>query len=377
MNLENLFSAWLLLTALFLMGMGIGQFRPGGRGSALKRVLGITYFVFGYFLGVKFLLLSGFYTWFPHLIGTANPLWLVFGPLIYWVVRLAVNREALLRRSDIPHLFPFICYLCFLYDFYLLPGQSKLILFQKSQESPVHITPFFLFSSLILLGYLFLSYRIWTSGENRLDAGIKNSGRVFLIFRGLLLLLGSYFLLDFLFCLILAWQEQPANTIHHATQFMISLFMVSVGVLDWRTAFPGIFENAGLVKYRNSNLPESQVPIHLRRLRQLMERDKPYRDENLSLGNLATMLGLSSHQLSQLLNAELDENFYTFINRYRIREAQVLLKDERFRNFTILAVAQEVGFRSKTTFNRLFKKHTGVTPSEYLKSPLALEDSST
>jgi YesN/AraC family two-component response regulator len=77
---------------------------------------------------------------------------------------------------------------------------------------------------------------------------------------------------------------------------------------------------------------------------------------------------MPSHHLSQLLNEEMDTGFYDFVNNYRVREAQRLLLDAHFRHFAIEAVGLESGFANKTTFNRVFKKVTGMTPSAYLEA---------
>ena len=72
------------------------------------------------------------------------------------------------------------------------------------------------------------------------------------------------------------------------------------------------------------------------------------------------------HHLSQVLTQELKLNFYDFINQYRVQEVQARLVDPRYRNLTILAIVFDVGFNSNASFYRIFKKHTGQTPSRYI-----------
>nr|WP_232380829.1 helix-turn-helix domain-containing protein [Leptospira ainlahdjerensis] len=94
-----------------------------------------------------------------------------------------------------------------------------------------------------------------------------------------------------------------------------------------------------------------------------MKRDRLYREEDLGLGDLADELALSTHQVSEFLNQELGKNFSVFVNDFRVSEACDLLKEERDKS--ILDIAYSVGFRTKSSFNRAFQKHTGLTPSEY------------
>ncbi|WP_375445366.1 helix-turn-helix domain-containing protein [uncultured Fibrella sp.] len=97
-----------------------------------------------------------------------------------------------------------------------------------------------------------------------------------------------------------------------------------------------------------------------------MKRQKPYTNPNLTLAELAVRLRIPPHVLSKLLNEAYQKNFFDFINYHRIEELKRRLNDPRFRSYTVLSMAYEVGFNSKTAFNRSFKKLTNQTPSEYL-----------
>jgi AraC-like DNA-binding protein len=94
-------------------------------------------------------------------------------------------------------------------------------------------------------------------------------------------------------------------------------------------------------------------------------KNKPYLNSELNLRQLAEETGIPSHQLSMLLSIYLNQNFYSFINGFRIEEAKRLLAEEDGTRFNIIEVAYEAGFNSKTTFNTAFKKSEGLTPSEY------------
>ena len=97
----------------------------------------------------------------------------------------------------------------------------------------------------------------------------------------------------------------------------------------------------------------------------LMEKEKLYTETELTLKQLAEKLRFPTYQVSQAINEGLGKNFYELVNSHRVEEAKRLLADPRTENFTILSVGFEAGFNSKTTFNTVFKKFTGVTPTEY------------
>ncbi|HEY8734249.1 MAG TPA: helix-turn-helix domain-containing protein, partial [Puia sp.] len=96
-----------------------------------------------------------------------------------------------------------------------------------------------------------------------------------------------------------------------------------------------------------------------------MQDKKPYLEPELNLEQLASQLFIKPKLLSQAINEILGQNFYDFINRHRIEEAARLLTNPKDKKITILEVLYEVGFNSKSSFNTLFKKYTGLTPTEF------------
>jgi AraC-like DNA-binding protein len=118
-------------------------------------------------------------------------------------------------------------------------------------------------------------------------------------------------------------------------------------------------------KIRPDKAREGKFQGLVNRITELMEQDRPYREPELTLQNLADRLGIPSYQLSQAINEGMKKNFYDLINGYRVEEAKKLLLDSKNRNYTILSVGFEAGFNSKTTFNTVFKKFTGLTPTDF------------
>ncbi len=108
------------------------------------------------------------------------------------------------------------------------------------------------------------------------------------------------------------------------------------------------------------------------RLSELMDHQKPYLDSELNLIKLAGLIHLTPHQLSYVINTGFNENFFQYINNYRVAKAQQLLVKEEMDKLSILGIAFESGFNSKTSFNTTFKKITGQSPSEFKKKGSAL-----
>ncbi len=103
------------------------------------------------------------------------------------------------------------------------------------------------------------------------------------------------------------------------------------------------------------------------KMNKLMANDKLYLNPTLSVYDLADSLNISRHQISYLLNNDLSMNFYQYVNKYRLEEVCNRLKEDIDNKFNLLDHALDSGFNSKSSFNSLFKKHFGITPSQYRK----------
>jgi AraC-like DNA-binding protein len=127
------------------------------------------------------------------------------------------------------------------------------------------------------------------------------------------------------------------------------------------------------IRYKNSAITEATQQVLMQKIEEFMQGQKPFLNNELTLPMLADQLDLSTNSLSQVLNEGFGENFYRFINRYRIEESQRLLQDPALAHFNILGVAFEAGFNSKATFNKTFKEIVGVSPSVFVKNKQNLE----
>ncbi len=154
------------------------------------------------------------------------------------------------------------------------------------------------------------------------------------------------------------------------TAFSISVF-AAITFLTTQTT-PHLFQELGIAlrkAYKTTRLSGVDVDNLEKDLRRLMEDDKLFLNEDLSVNDLAAELDIKPYQLSEFLNAHLEQNFARYVNGYRVEEAaRLLLEDEAA---SILSVAFRVGFNSKATFNQAFKAVKGQSPREFLKQERA------
>ncbi|NOU58471.1 helix-turn-helix domain-containing protein [Marinifilum caeruleilacunae] len=123
----------------------------------------------------------------------------------------------------------------------------------------------------------------------------------------------------------------------------------------------------GFKKYSKSKLTRAAAEQNVLVMNQVMETEKPYLDSELNLAGFSQQCKISSHEISETINGLMNQTFNDYINNYRVEEFKKLAVEEKYKNYTILALAFEAGFKSKATFNAAFKKFTNKTPSQFLK----------
>lgn len=154
-------------------------------------------------------------------------------------------------------------------------------------------------------------------------------------------------------------------------QLVAVVFAISIFILG----FKGLFQQTILPVKEDSLTTDSaektdniEISVDeklLNRLIEYMNAHKPFVDPELTLTTLASQMNISRNQMSELINNGTGSNFYDFINKFRAEEVKQIMANPKFKDYTLLAIAFEAGFPSKSTFNSIFKKFTGLTPSEY------------
>ena len=166
----------------------------------------------------------------------------------------------------------------------------------------------------------------------------------------------------------------------HPLAFMIFVYVLSFYAFKQPLLYVGkpLINNNGTLQAKepksvkkNGNsepgLKEELKQIYLKKLNAIVESEKPYLDSKLRITDLAKKLEIPVNHLSKIINEEYEKNFFQYINDFRIKHAQEMLKDKSYQNYTLVAIALESGFNSKSSFNSLFKQHSGYTPSEFRK----------
>ncbi len=136
---------------------------------------------------------------------------------------------------------------------------------------------------------------------------------------------------------------------------------------DMPISLENVVENEPKIeqRYANSGLTKDVAETYAQQLIQYFEKEKPYMLRELNAQMVAKHLGIKQHHLTEVMNEYIGKNFYTFVNEYRVAEVVQMLKNKKFDHYSLLGIAYEAGFNSKSSFNTIFKKITGFTPTEY------------
>lgn len=311
----------------------------------------------------------------PHFANVGSFLFPLLGPLIYFYVRTTIQRAPRLRPLDGLHLVPFLIFLALDWRFIVLNGTEKYAIFERLIYEGVYPYPRWetLVKLALMIGYYVVSVRLILVYREHLRLNSSHAGslhhRWLLFFSSALLvplfvsavvILTGY---DFFSVRLYAFSFVFFNVVVHlATLYRPSLFQPFPNLMDEADEQP-----AERRKYESSTLEEGRKTKMVARLLDYVRAERPYLEPELTLGQLAAGVGIPAHYLSQVINEKVGKSFGDFINEFRVERAKNLLGDERHEHLTILAIAYEAGFNSKTAFYDAFRRFVGVTPSKFRK----------
>lgn len=381
---SQLLTGWALL---LLFGALQGGFlalslllHPRGK-KVSNRLLAILLLIFSLHLTEYVLLASGLYTRMPWAIGLSLPAIFLIGPLYYFYSTTLLTASFPIDLQRLWHFVPaLLCYLLLL-PFYAESPNDKIAFLGRMITDGFVIFPLGLFILLALstcqmLLYFYLAYNAVSSFEQNYKQRSADTAILSISWLKIMSLWFSIYMMLFFVAYFQFFLLKPQRPeILYLALLILSLFIHAVAFHAIRQPeiFAGALGQVALIKYQKTALPERKSKAYLARLLQVMEGESPYLEPDLKLAELAERLRIQPNHLSQVINAELGKNFFDFVNRYRIEEAKRRLLDKRYAHYSILAIALDAGFNNKASFNRVFKKETGMTPSDFAKKYRAAE----
>lgn len=301
----------------------------------------------------------------PHLTGLSNTLPWLFGPILYLYVDQLQQKKAvkLINSKTVLHFLPFMLHLFYLLPYYFSSASYKLAAMKKA----------YLFSWANFIGnwgqvislivYAVLIYRV-THHKKQRNQALHTITLLFLVFA---LSFASYYIMVYGFKYVKIYDYYISVSMAITIYWVGYIGFIKPETLQMVKTQP---QPVPAPKYQNSGLAKHHAEHLLEKLRKLMQTEQLYLNPELKMKEVAEKMGISSHHLSQILNDQAGQNYADFVNSYRIQAARQKLSNPQTAHEKIIAIAYDVGFNTKASFNAHFKKQTGMSPSAYKKQAL-------
>ncbi|GAA4270847.1 hypothetical protein GCM10022258_01400 [Aquimarina gracilis] len=331
-----------------------------------------------FFILHLYLLLTNYHYYLPHTLYFSTTFSFLYGPLIYFYFK-RIKIDYTFKKSDILHAVPTLLLIVLLSPMYVLSEEEKLRIMVLNDNVPYSI-PISLIKLVSLYFYGILIYRIYIkSMKNKRETITK----IEQYWQRNIFAFCSLYVITYTIFTILVIQSIDKGflfNIQVASMVLLVLYVSYTALVQ-----PSIFGHSDmeenekpdishqkpkvkLSRYKNSGLTESLSLELKERLLFLLDSEKVYKQNDITLQKLSELLGTTRHNTSQVINEHFNLNFFDLINSYRIKEAKKILRlYDGHKQANIIDVIYEVGFNNKVTFYKSFRKYNKMTPSEYIK----------
>jgi AraC-like DNA-binding protein len=295
----------------------------------------------------------------------------LYGPLIWLFIRRLVNQKVKISWLDIFHFLPFI------YSVVVLQISNSLDSFTGIFWLMAPL-PAMILQLLSLLTYHILALVSWQLNNKKLNDKFSNIHAFKMqwitkfICYSLIISVG----ISVVIYLIYLWHPNHDWMRFGFLSLSFFIYWISYSALQQPALFTAIKDEETteekplavqrpVKKYEHSTLSETDAHRIINELDSIMHRENLYKEPDINIIQLAKRLDVNRYILSQVLNEYLNKSFYDYINGLRIEAAKDMLADPKFHNHKIASIGYDAGFNSLSTFNVVFKKMTGLTPSQY------------
>jgi AraC-like DNA-binding protein len=338
-----------------------------------NRLLALLIFLFSVTLIEYVLYWTGFLVKFPHALDISGGFPFLFGVILFFYFRNVFGQKRFMSK-DWLHLLPFLMFILIKAPEYLSAADVKrkwmhgdfvapsLFHWPVRESVLLPVWPWLKIVHMII--YAILIWYFYNS-ISKTNPGVHSWFKWLTgLFTAFILSFTSYYVLVHFPFFNNQWDYMISFSMMFSIYFVAWFGYLQPGIFSGLT----IAESAGTERYKNSALSDEMSQELFLALEKMMAEKKLYRQNDLRLEKLAAEMDISRHHLSQIINGQTGMNFFEYINRLRIQDAQELLLQKPKKELNVIEVAYTVGFNNKVSFNTTFKKMTGKTPTEFRKA---------
>ncbi|MEL6670957.1 MAG: helix-turn-helix transcriptional regulator [Bacteroidota bacterium] len=374
-----------MVHALYIIGFSHAAYLMILLGTKRKKhtgdlLLTAFFLISGLFLYLIYARTTGFlHTQMPHLLRVKLLLPAFLPPLFFLYIASLTQPSFRLKRVHGLYFLPALAIIVMLFPYFLLSAEEKTFISVNEYLPRAYVGAYFL-QRLSTLGFALASLWYLRLHQKRISAYFSEKSSVALLWLKILAWGFLFYALWMAFAYLMNFFLYDGINRSYFAEPSLTLLVLVLGFFGLRQdrIYPShdpernqLVETMPTVseKYEKSGLAPDKASDLAHQLKVYMVEEKAYLNPKLSLSDLAEVLGVSMHHLSQVINEQEGQHFFEFVNRYRVEAVKKALKDPANHHLTILSLALDAGFNSKAAFNATFKKLTGQTPSAYRKAP--------
>ncbi|KAA6437039.1 AraC family transcriptional regulator [Dyadobacter flavalbus] len=352
-----------------------------GLNKVPNRILSVLIAVLIGHLSLIYLDVKDLFLQFPHLSRLSWLLPVLYGPLLLILTQSVVDIDFSFKPRHLAYLVPFAIYLILLLPYFTASASYKLdILTDPVRLAQADFGWMNHLTTYLHIAFVTAALLFFYQSKKKRVLFFSDDTHVHVRWLETFLWLVLGVLVFSLFTFYARKYQLPYFSGIYPSHFILVVLLIYwiaykmiQGKTEWQvevvpaTELQDEDQIAKPVKYSKSGLSDEATKTIAVQLRDFMSAEKPYLDPDLNITELSVLINLPRHQLSQVINSAFNCNFFEFVNQYRLQEFKREAVNPANNHLSLLGIALECGFNSKATFNQVFKKYEGTTPSGYIR----------